>query len=99
MYWIFRGRATHPVEARLAEHGHTVAPPKSSSETSNAWTILSPKRSGPAPRNRGSCATIAFLQSDRLDGSRAGDPFGERLSHKSGRPAGLIECLDGTELQ
>jgi hypothetical protein len=39
--------------------------------------VQSPKLSGAAPPNRASRATIAFLQSDRPDATRAGDAYGD----------------------
>jgi hypothetical protein len=37
----------------------------------------SPKLMGAGPQNHPSRATIAFLESDRPDGSGAGDPYGD----------------------
>ena len=60
-----------------------------------------PKLSGASPPNRASCATIAFLESDRPDVPRAGDAYGDIPLPGSGRAAWIAgaaaETLRGAQ--
>jgi hypothetical protein len=57
-------------------HGRFVSP--ALTKGGAAALMLSPKRSGPVSRNQVGRATIAFLSSDRPNGSGADDPYGDQ---------------------